>query len=157
MRVMVVKGVMHHSNNHTALLKLETEAADLRLELAIPRDEANRLVRMLGAVGCRCTSIYETLLILAERMAVALVRAILDGGTEGISASLVFAHRGAEMVVPCHPADAVALALRTHAPVYATASALTQAYPTRQHATPKEPGNLVHWLEGLRPSDFDTD
>lgn len=100
---MVVKGVMHHSNHHTALLKLETEAADLRLELAIPRDEANRLVRMLGAVGCRCTSIYETLLILAERMAVALVRAVLEGGTEGISASLVFAHRGAEMVVPCHP------------------------------------------------------
>lgn len=51
MRLVVVKGVMHHSNNNGAVLKLETETADLRLELAIPHDEANRLVRMLGAVG----------------------------------------------------------------------------------------------------------
>jgi bifunctional DNase/RNase len=156
MRLMVVKGVMHRSDNHTAMLKLETATADLRLELAIPHDEANRLVRILGAVGCRCTPIYETLLDFAEGMAASLARAVLDAGTEGVSASLVFGCRGSEIAVTCHPADAVALALRTQAPIYAMAGALAQAYPIGQHTAPQEQEDITHWLERLRPSDFET-
>jgi len=155
MRLMVVKSVMHGSNHHTAMLKLETATADLRLEFTIPHDEANRLVHMLGSVGCHCTPIYDALLVFAEGMAASLARAVLDVGTEGISAAVVFDHHGSEIAVACHTADAVALALRTHAPIYATARALAQAYPTGQHASPKEPDDLVHWVERLRPSDFE--
>jgi bifunctional DNase/RNase len=55
------------------------------------------------------------------------------------------------------PADAVALALRTRAPIYATAAALAQARPLARHSAAQthEQETLARWLEGLRPTDFD--
>jgi bifunctional DNase/RNase len=155
MRLLVVKGVIYHPKTNAAVLKLETATADLHLELAIPHDEANRLARLLGEEGCRCTSIYETLLVFTEQMAATLVQAVLHGSVEGVSASLVFDQRGATIEVAAHPADAVALALRTLAPIYADAGALAQAYPTGQHSILREQDDLAPWLEQLRPADFE--
>jgi uncharacterized protein len=154
MRLIVVKGVMHRSNNTAAVLKLETATADLRLELVIPLEEANRLVRQLGTVGCRCSPIYESLLAFAEGMNASVARVVLDAGVEGINGSLVFGYRDAELAVDCHPADAVALALRTRAPIYATSGALAQACPINRGTRIGAQDGLARWLQHIRPSDF---
>jgi uncharacterized protein len=154
MRLMLVKSVMHRSNNTTAVLKLETSTADLCLELALPAEEANRLVRLLGAIGCRCTPIYESLLALAAQLGATLTRIVLDAEQEGINASTVFARSGSEIAVQCHAADAIALALRTQAPIYATNSALAQAWPIPPYEPQRARGELARWIEAVRPSDF---
>jgi bifunctional DNase/RNase len=68
---------------------------------------------------------------------------------------LVFDRGGAKLEVGAHPADAVALALRTQAPIYADAGALAQASPTGQRSTLGEPDDLAPWLERLRPAEFE--
>jgi bifunctional DNase/RNase len=60
---------------------------------------------------------------------------------------------GAELAVPCYPPDALALALRTGLPIYATGDALAHAQPL-----PAEPGmtsgDVGAWLQRVKPDDF---
>ncbi len=58
-----------------------------------------------------------------------------------------------EIAIPCHPADAVGLALRVGAPIHATGAALDRA--TRRGPS-GEPSEVSAWIERVRPTDFVT-
>lgn len=61
---------------------------------------------------------------------------------------------GAELLLPCHPADALALAVRARAPIMAQDSALALARP----GPPPPPEDDVQgWLDRVRPGDFEDD
>jgi hypothetical protein len=72
--------------------------------------EANRLARCLGMTPCPCTPIFELTEQLIGHLQADVRRAHLEGDERGISAGLVLERDGLEMIIPCHPADAVALA-----------------------------------------------
>ena len=55
--------------------------------------------------------------------------------------------------IGCHPAGAVALALRAGAPILATVAALDLVTPVPVHVE-TEP-SLASWLARLRPEDFE--
>src|SRR5215831_9010618 len=69
----------------------------------------------------------------------------------GVSASLVIRYEGMEVVLPCHPGDALALALRADGPIVATDEALAHACPVDEVVRTRA---LRHWLDGLTPADF---
>jgi len=80
---------------------------------------------------------------------------VLDCETEGIYATLVLEGTAAPVTLRCHPADAIALALRTSAPIYATADALAHACPlTHSHGQAIDHPHVAQWLERVRPDDF---
>ena len=79
-----------------------------------------------------------------------VVRARLEGDERGISAGLVLDRGGAELI-PCHPADALALAVRAHAPIVAEDSALVHARAT---GAPPPNDAMRDWLDRVRPADF---
>ena len=123
---------------------------DRWLAFYIPMNEANRLARCLGTTRCPCTPIFELTEQLIGHMGAAVVRAYLEGDERGISAGLVLERDGAELLLPCHPADAVALAVRARAPIVAEDSALAHA---RSSGTPPE-DPMRDWLDQVRPADF---
>ena len=49
-----------------------------------------------------------------------VLRVVLDEDEVGISATLYVGENHGEAAFPCHPADALALAERTRAPIYVT-------------------------------------
>ena len=57
-----------------------------------------------------------------------------------------------DVTVPCHPADAMAIALRTGAPIFAADTALAHSCPA-DHAVRAEV--VQRWIDGLRPADFE--
>jgi bifunctional DNase/RNase len=63
----------------------------------------------------------------------------------------VLAREGREMLLPCHPADALALAVRAGKPIIAHDSALAHA---RSTGTPAPRASLRNWLDQVRPADF---
>jgi bifunctional DNase/RNase len=80
---------------------------------------------------------------------------VLDAEADGICATLVLEHEGIEFALPCDPADAIALALLTNTPIYATADALTHACPlTHSHGQAIDHPHVAQWLERVRPDDF---
>ena len=78
-------------------------------------------------------------------------------GRGGIAARVRVARHGAEgeeLEIPCHPADAIALALQAAAPIYATGDVLHQSM--RAGATTRTGTRRASptWLERVRPEDF---
>ena len=109
-----------------------------------------------------CTPIFELTEQLIGHLGATVVRAFLEGDERGISAGLVLERDGLEMILPCHPADAVALAVRAGKPIMAHDSALAHARsapvsgPTDAASEPPAAAldAVQAWLDQVRPADF---
>ena len=155
MTLLQVKALSAHDNARLATVVLETTPGNLALGFLIPMNEANRLARVLGLTGCRCAPVYDLIGDLAINLRASVTRAVLDAEADGICATLVLEHEGIEFALPCHPADAIALALFTNTPIYATADALAHAGPlTYSHGQAIDHPHVAQWLERVRPDDF---
>jgi hypothetical protein len=152
---MRVKALNPDQNGRLASVVLETAAGDLALGFLIPMNEANRLARVLGLTRCPCVPVFDLVLGMLARLRGALTRTVLDAESEGICATLVIEHEGSTLRLPSHPADAIALALRTTAPIYATRAALAHACALVDHSGGEpERSQIAQWLERVRPDDF---
>jgi hypothetical protein len=154
MTPMTVKGLVPRSEGGHALLMLQTLAGDRILGLLVPTSEATRLARVLGSGGCHCSPIYDLLLELSETVSASVARAVLDAREGGIGANVVFTWNGSEARLDCHPVDAVGLAVRTGAPIYATTGALSHTCPSGAHEGEVGDRATAHWLDRVRPADF---
>jgi bifunctional DNase/RNase len=168
---MRVRTVTHTPGAPSAVAVLETLTDDRTLALTIPLDEAHRLARALGLGPCRCAPIYDLVEELLTALDTTITRAVLEAQESGIGAALTLG--AGTQTLSCHPADALALALRSQAPLYATAAALAHACPAgphdhSPHATPAPSGadaapvtdpkeDVSAWLRELRPADFAED
>jgi len=148
MRVIEVSTCPHTGR---PMVMLQVAGRDRWLAFYIQMNEANRLARCLGMTQCPCTPIFELTEQLIGHLGGTVVRAFLEGDERGISAGLVLERDGAELLIPCHPADAVALAVRARAPIVAEDSALAHA---RSTGTPPPEDAMRNWLDQVRPADF---
>jgi bifunctional DNase/RNase len=130
------------------MVMLQVEGRDRWLAFYIPMNEANRLARCLGMTECPCTPIFELTEQLIGHLQAEVRRAHLEGDERGISAGLVVERDGREMMLPCHPADAVALAVRAGKPIMAHDSALAHA---RSSGAPALAGRCRAKLAGPGP------
>lgn len=136
---MRVTALTSNSGERTAVAVLETIGGDRRLGLVVPMDEANRLARALGLAGCGCAPIYDLIGDLLGLLEAGVAGAVLDAHPGGIGAALTLVRSGAEIRIPCHPADALALAVRARAPIHVTDEALQSACPVWAHTEPGDP------------------
>lgn len=156
MTLLRVKALGGIDNTRLATVVLEASPGNLALGFHIPMNEADRLARVLGLARCRCAPVYDLIRDLARSLRASVTRAVLDAEAEGICATLVLEHHGLEISLSCHPADAIALALLTNTPIYATTDALAHACPLAQREG-EETDHLgvARWLERVRPKDFE--
>jgi bifunctional DNase/RNase len=158
MTLMRVKVLTYDPDARQAIAVLEDVAEQLGLAFLVPMNEANRLARALGLTPCSCVPVFELVENLLAHFEARVRRITLDGNEAGVSATLSIGHDGGEATFPCHPADALALAKRASAPIYATEEALRHACPLDQphsHGT-GYPG-VKEWLERVQPADFGSD
>jgi hypothetical protein len=133
------------------MVLLEDEQRTRWLSFYLPMNEANRLARVLGKTPCRAVPIFELLGQVAQSVDLSVLRAEIDGDDRGVSASIVFRQGALDLSLACHPADAMALALRAGAPIFASDSALARGCA----ADPELRAQAVQrWLDRLTPSDF---
>ena len=139
---------------------LEDAAHARWLAFYLPANEANRLSRCLGAGPRTCSPIYELVEQLVRGLDARVVRVELDCDDDGVSACLVLDRDGSTASLGCHPADAMALAIRAGAPIVATPAAMARARPVadllRSGDLPAgaDADGLARWLERVSPSDF---
>jgi len=148
MRVIEVSTCRHTGR---PMVMPQVEGRDRWLAFYLPTNEADRLARCLGMTSCPCAPIFELTEQLIGLMRAAVVRAYLEGDDRGISAGLVLEREGLELTLPCHPADALALAVRARVPIVARDSALAHA---RSCGAPVAPEDVQGWLDQVRPADF---
>jgi len=134
------------------MVLLEDVARSRWLSFYLPMNEANRLARVLGKTCCAGVPIFDLIDDMAEAGGLELVRAEIDGDQQGVNASLVVRRDGHDLAMTCHPADALALALRAQVPILASDAALAHAGPADHELRAQA---VRRWLDRLRPADFD--
>ncbi len=132
------------------MVLLEDDSGARWLAFYLPMNEANRLARVLGRAH-GCVPIFDLAERLAQTMGAAVSRAEIHGDERGVRATLVYERDGADVAFDCHPADAMAIALRSKAPILAADSALAHACPVNGELRPRA---VRRWLSDVSPSDF---
>ena len=156
MFLMRIREVTCSHDQHRTLVVLEDMEQRFRLAFATDPHEAHRLARELGRARCTCNPVYDFILSLLDTFRATLSRVVLDdAGSKGIRALVHVETPEAELTLSCYPPDALALALRVKAPVYATDEALVHAQSLSASGTfPAEPADVRPWLERVKPEDF---
>jgi len=145
----------HCPGHDKAIVVLEGVGEQLELALLIPVNEAYRLAQVLGLARCAYVPVLELIDGLLAHFNTRVRRVVLDGEAVGVSATLYIGETHGEAAFPCHLADALALAERTHAPIYATDEVLYYARPLGQrHSRGTGHPDDTRYPEWARPEDL---
>lgn len=139
------------------VIVLEDFEQKFRLVFSADAHEAHRLAKELGHGPCRCNPAYDFIEALLGMSRTTISRVVLDDvpgkGLEALVA-LDLGPVGGPFTLSCFPPDALALAVRAQAPIFATAQALAHAESlARRHELPAERA-VRRWLNMLAPHDF---
>lgn len=163
MKELRIKGLDQCIKAEGAALVLES-AGGYALHVILTPEEAHRISHELqigeGLPHCPCfrSSIYSLITCVISCADVGIGSIVLDAlGDDLLSASVQVRSGAEETSVSCHTADALALAIRLQAPIFATDSldqlleqkgteAGTVPLPDEAEATP--------WLDRVKPDDF---
>ncbi len=116
----------------------EAHAVALHLENSLPsRPMTHDLLKQaIEALGARVSEVHIT--------------DVRDGT---FYAMVYLLAQGEVVAIDARPSDALALALRAHAPVYVAEHVLADARPL-DTPTPQDTERLQHWLESLDPDEM---
>lgn len=152
---MLICRLTHCPGHEQATVVLEDVDRRLALAFLIPMHEAYRLARVLGLASCRCVPVLELIDGLLAHFNARVLRVVLDEDEVEVSATLLVGGNHGEAAFPCHPADALALAERARAPIYATDEVLHHARPLGQpHGRGAGHPDGTRCFERARPEDL---
>ena len=139
-----------------AIIILEDVNERFRLTLYADLAEAQRLGQVMGKGPSARQPVYDFIQSLLEALQTTATRIVLDAVQgERMGSYIYFRRAETDVVVPCYAPDALALALRSNLPIYATAAALAHAKPlSSSPSTPDAHGEVSQWLEQVKPEDF---
>jgi len=130
---------------HSAQVVLEDLEGTVHISFRLPQVMALLLTHVVEHTHCPGFPAYHLIQELLRELGGDLCQAIIDASQDGTPVGLLVIRReGREIRLPCHPVDAIAMALRTQVPLYTTPRAL-------------EIGGLEDprpWLEMVKPEDF---
>lgn len=156
MILMRILDVACSADHQKAIVVLEDVEQRFRLTFSTDPHEAHRLAREMGRARCACNPVCDFIESLLSTFQATVSRVVLDDAEgKGIGALIYLRRAEAELSLPCYPPDALALALRAKAPVYASAKALAHAERLSTPRTlPPGPPEVRRWLERVTPEDF---
>jgi bifunctional DNase/RNase len=108
---------------------------------------AHWLAHELKECQCPAVSMYRLLQELLIKFGGSLRVSLIDASADNTPLGLLIIScpNGAEIRQACHPADAIAMAARTHVPLYATSRVLKMGSWK----------SIQPWLETVKPQDFE--
>jgi bifunctional DNase/RNase len=122
---MRVSRLDHAPGAPIACVLLEGAAGPSRsMTVVLASSDAASLARALTSADANCSAACDLILAPARRLESAVVRAVIDNGPDEISAELALGHDADPFLLACDVADALTLAVRARAPIYATRRAL---------------------------------
>jgi hypothetical protein len=151
---MLIKGLMMDPVTNMPILVLRDEAGDRTLPIWIGMFEAHAVALQLENSTSARPMTHDLLKQVIEALGGRVTAVHVTDVRDGTFFALVSLDVAGETVaIDARPSDALALALRTRAPVYVAERVLSDARPL-DTPTPQDTERLQHWLESLDPEDM---
>ncbi len=153
---MRLRGLIIDPNSDAPVVILREEEGALYLPIWIGVFEANAIALALESIQPPRPMTHDLMRTLLESFGVALERVEIHSLLEGTyhARLLLKAGEGRSIEVDSRPSDAMALAVRTGAPIWAARSVLDQAVSASKAYEARDEEKLKEWLEQARPEDF---
>jgi len=163
MRQMTIRGLDQCVKAEGSALVLEFGEGE-QLHVILTVEETHRIAHELQiktelpACPCFRNSVCSLVAFMVSHGDVGIASIVLSpSGDNQLAASVQVRTGPIETSVPCHTADALALAIRLRVPVFATAT-LSQVLERKGTDGGRDPlpdeTEAVPWLDGVKPEDF---
>jgi bifunctional DNase/RNase len=152
---MSIKGLMIDPMTNMPIVILRDEDGQRTLPIWVGPVEANAIALQIENVAPPRPMTHDLLRNLLAGVGARLVRVIISDLKDGtFYAYLELALDGEIVFVDARPSDALALSIRTKAPVFVDTSVLDQARTVEVSSDQVDRERLQRWLESLDPDDL---
>lgn len=151
---MLIKGLMMDPVTNMPIVVLRDESGERTLPIWIGMFEAHAVALQLENSGVARPMTHDLLRQAIEALGASVAEVHITDVREGTFYAMVFVTAGKDVVaMDARPSDALALALRSRAPVFVNEHVLADAKPIEAPTT-QDTERLQHWLESLDPEDM---
>jgi bifunctional DNase/RNase len=152
---MSIKGLMVDPVTNMPIVLLRHEDSEGVLPIWVGPVEANAIALQIENIAPPRPMTHDLLRNVLAGLDVGLRRVLITDLRENtFFAYLELERHGETMLVDARPSDALALALRTRAPVFVDTSVLDRARSLDVKAEEADQERLQRWLESLDPDDL---
>jgi hypothetical protein len=152
---MKIKGLMVDPDTNMPIVILKDEAEDRMLPIWVGVFEANAIALRLEQIDTPRPMTHDLLRDLLEKLHATVEKIVVsDLKDNTYFARIHLLINGDQQVIDSRPSDAIALALRSEAPIFVEQSVLDQARSLDSSDGVTDSERLRKWFENLDPEDF---
>ncbi|GAB4388448.1 MAG: bifunctional nuclease family protein [Thermodesulfovibrionales bacterium] len=142
---MKVEGLLYDPRSNMYILLLKDMEGVETMPIWIGKPEADSIALALGKVATPRPLTHDLIRNVLDTLKVKVTRVVVTQIMDNTYYALIYITDGKkELPVDSRPSDAVAVALRTNAPIFVEDDVLSQ----------KNTDELEEWLKNLKPEDF---
>ena len=150
-----VKGLMLDPSSNVPIVILRDIGSQLFLPIWIGVFEANAIALRIEGVEPPRPMTHDLLRLVLEQLGATVEKIVISDLRESTFFALIYLRRGGELIsVDARPSDAIALALRTEAPIFVLRSVLEKAQAADLTAESSDEDKLKKWLEEISPDEL---
>jgi bifunctional DNase/RNase len=150
---MEIKGLMLDPNTNVPIVVLRDEEGAVFLPIWIGVFEANAIALRLENVATPRPMTHDLLRSALEKLGAHIEKVVISELRESTFYARIHVQREGDAVeIDARPSDAIALALRSEAPIFVLAPVLAAAQAVNLATTDEE--KLREWLEKVSPEDL---
>lgn len=152
---MEIKGLMLDPSSNVPIVVLKHEASQVFLPIWIGVFEANAIALRIEGVDTPRPMTHDLLRATLEQLGAKVEKVVISDLKDNTFYALIHLQRNGESVhVDARPSDAIALALRTEAPIFVTKPVLDKAQAVDLASQISDDEKLRKWLEEVSPEDL---
>jgi hypothetical protein len=157
-QAMTVRGLTLDPVTNAPIVILKAEGGTRLLPIWIGLFEANAIALEMEKVATQRPMTHDLLKNLVELLGARIDRAVVDNLRDNtFFATIYLTQGGEERRLDARPSDAIALALRAHAPIYVTGEVLARSSRIELEEDLGDLDQWRQWLDHIKPGDFGTE
>jgi uncharacterized protein len=152
---MTIKGLMVDPTTNTPIVILRDKAGDRVLPIWVGIFEANAIAVQIENVAMARPMTHDLLRNVIADLQATVQRIVVSDLQENTFFAVIYltAH-GETVAIDARPSDAIALALRTRAPIFVEDAVIDHAKTIDFSSDRQDADRLHQWLESLDPDDL---
>lgn len=152
---MRIKGLVVDPISKMPIAVLEDINSDRLLPIWIGVFEANAIALKIENIATPRPMTHDLLKNFLDEFAISVEKVVVTDVRDNTFYALVYCRHNNQMfTIDSRPSDAIALALRTEAPIYVEEEVVKKAHGLKFDENLEDSEKLKKWLENLKPEDF---
>ena len=152
---MTIKGLMVDPLTNTPIVILRDKEGERVLPIWVGIFEANAIAQQIENVAPPRPMTHDLLRNVIHDLKASVEKIVVSDLQENTFYALIYLDvRGETVAIDARPSDAIALALRTRAPIFVEDSVIEHAETADPSTDKSDTNRLQKWLESLDPDDL---